>query len=254
MAGIADKTLAREIDLLPDLPGKAGYLGACSRRWCGLEQGRKGFNVFRANVDGKEMADSEVRKVLKESKDPNRRKAVWEASKLVGAKVSSDLRELVKLRNQAAQKLGFKNFHALQLYLNEQNGDEIINLFDELDGLTREPFVAAKAEMDLKLAKDCGIQPDALMPWHYHDPFFQEAPSVFASNLDTPYAKADLLQLVRSFYTSIGLPIDDVIARSDLYEKPGKSPHAFCTDIDREGDARAGEHRQQRILDGHAAS
>ena len=36
----------------------------------------------------------------------------------------------------------------------------------------------------------------------------------------------------------IGLPIDDVIARSDLYEKPGKSPHAFCTDIDREGDVR----------------
>jgi peptidyl-dipeptidase A len=34
------------------------------------------------------------------------------------------------------------------------------------------------------------------------------------------------------------LPIDDVIARSDLYEKKGKSPHAFCTDIDREGDVR----------------
>ena len=46
------------------------------------------------------------------------------------------------------------------------------------------------------------------------------------------------MQLVRSFYSSIELPIDDVIARSDLYEKPGKSPHAFCTDIDREGDVR----------------
>ena len=49
-----------------------------------------------------------------------------EASKAVGAQVSSDLHELVKLRNEAAQKLGFKNYHALQLYLNEQNGDEII--------------------------------------------------------------------------------------------------------------------------------
>ena len=29
-----------------------------------------------------------------------------------------------------------------------------------------------------------------------------------------------------------------MIARSDLYEKKGKSPHAFCTDIDREGDVR----------------
>ena len=44
----------------------------------------KAFNVYRAKVDGKEMTDSEVRKVLKESKDSGRRKAVWEASKGVG--------------------------------------------------------------------------------------------------------------------------------------------------------------------------
>ena len=69
------------------------------------------------------MADSEVRKVLKESKNSDRRKAVWEASKGVGGVVAADLKELVKLRNQTATKLGFKNYHALQLYLNEQDGD-----------------------------------------------------------------------------------------------------------------------------------
>ena len=36
----------------------------------------------------------------------------------------------------------------------------------------------------------------------------------------------------------IGLPVDDLLRRSDLYEKQGKSPHAFCTDIDRSGDVR----------------
>ena len=79
---------------------------------------------------------------------------------------------------------------------------------------------------------------DDLRPWHYHDPFFQEAPAIFAADFDSVYAKADILKLCRDFYAGIGLPIDDVIARSDLYEKPGKSPHAFCTDIDREGDVR----------------
>ena len=29
-----------------------------------------------------------------------------------------------------------------------------------------------------------------------------------------------------------------MLGKSDLYEKKGKSPHAFCTDIDREGDVR----------------
>ena len=83
----------------------------------------KAFNDFRAKVDGKEMTDSEVRKVLKDSTDSARRQAVWEASKDVGDVVEADLKELVKLRNQAAGQLGFKNYHALQLYLNEQDGD-----------------------------------------------------------------------------------------------------------------------------------
>jgi peptidyl-dipeptidase A len=198
----------------------------------------KAFNTFRAKVDGKEMTENEVRKVLKQSKDSERRQAVWEASKEVGKVLEADLRELVKLRNEAARALGFKNYHALQLHLNEQDGDELIRLFDELDRLTREPFAAAKREIDAKLAQDCGVKPEALMPWHYHDPFFQEAPAVYAADIDQPFRKADLLAVSRTFYAGIGLPIDRVVERSDLYEKPGKSPHAFCTDIDRAGDVR----------------
>jgi peptidyl-dipeptidase A len=198
----------------------------------------KKFNVFRARVDGKEMTDSEVRKVLKTSHDSARRREVWEASKAVGKVLEADLKDLVGLRNQAALKLGFKNYHALQLHLNEQDGDQLIKLFNDLDDLTRAPFAAAKAEIDAKLAKDCSIKVEELRPWHYHDPFFQETPAVFASDIDAPFAKADLLKMTRDFYAGIGLPVDRVMERSDLYEKTGKSPHAFCTDIDREGDVR----------------
>ncbi len=237
--GIDDPIVRREVDLLylgylekqvdPELLKKITALS---------NKVEKAFNVYRARVDGREMTDSEVRRILKQSKDSDRRRVVWEASKGVGAVVEADLKELVKLRNQAAAKLGFKNFHALQLFLNEQDGDELIKLFDELDDLTREPFLAAKREIDARLAADCKVKGEELMPWHYHDPFFQESPAVFAASLDAPYAHADLLKLARDFYAGIGLSIDDVLARSDLYEKPGKSPHAFCTDIDRQGDVR----------------
>ncbi len=196
------------------------------------------FNVFRANVDGKELPDSKVRQILKESKSSEERRKVWEASKGAGKMVEADLRELVKLRNEAAKELGFANFHAMQLFLNEQTGKDLIQLFDELDELTKEPFTKAKAEIDEKLAANCGIKVSELMPWHYHDPFFQDSPAVFDADLDAPFKKADILKLCRHFYAGIGLPIDSVIARSDLYEKKGKSPHAFCTDIDREGDVR----------------
>ena len=236
---VEDKVVARAIDVLylmylekqvdPDL------LKKISAKANAVEQK---FNVFRAKVDGKELTDSQVRDVLKKSGDSKRRQEAWEASKVVGAEVEKDLKELVVLRNQMAKELGFPNFHALQLQLSEQDGQELITLFNELDKLTKEPFQTAKAEIDERLAKDVGKKPADLMPWDYHDPFFQESPAVFDANLDEPFAKSDILQLCRDFYKGIGLPIDDVIARSDLYEKSGKSPHAFCTDIDREGDVR----------------
>ncbi len=196
------------------------------------------FNNFRAVVDGKQLTDSEVRDVLKSSTNGERRKETWEACKGVGAAVEKDLIELVKLRNEAARKLGFANFHDLYLYLNEQDSGKLIALFDELDELTRGPFMTAKADIDGRLGQLYGVGTESLMPWHYHDPFFQESPSVYAASLDEPFKKSDILEICRRFYAGIGLPIEDVLQRSDLYEKKGKSPHAFCTDIDRAGDVR----------------
>jgi len=198
----------------------------------------KNFNGFRAKVSKKEMTENEVREILKNSTDSIRRKAVWEASKAVGTVLENDLRQLVKLRNQSAKSLGFTSYHALQLHLNEQDGESLISLFDELDKLTRTPFMKIKLKIDAELAKKCSIALEDLRPWHYHDPFFQESPAIFAADLDEPFRKLDILSLCKRFYQGIGLPVDKVLAKSDLLEKPGKSPHAFCTDIDREGDVR----------------
>ena len=237
--GIDVPVVAREIDVLYLMYLEKQVDPALLKRMVALgNKVEQTFNVYRAKVDGVEMSDSEVRKVLKNSSNSEQREAVWTSSKGVGAVLADDLRELVKLRNLAAVKLGFKNYHDMQLTLNEQNGKDLIALFDELDELTREPFKQAKVEIDVKLASYCGIKVQELMPWHYHDPFFQESPAVFPVSLDAPYSHADLLKLCRDFYAGIGLPIDEVIARSDLYEKKGKSPHAFCTDINRDGDVR----------------
>ena len=61
---------------------------------------------------------------------------------------------------------------------------------------------------------------------------------MYAVDLDKYYAKTNLDKLTTDYYKGIGLPIDDMIKNSDLYEKPGKNQHAFCTDIDNEGDVR----------------
>ncbi|MBI2823296.1 MAG: M2 family metallopeptidase [Planctomycetia bacterium] len=236
---IADPLVKRQIDILYLIYLEKQVDPALLKRITAkANEIEKAFNVYRAKVGDKQLADSEVRKILKESKDSAERKSVWEASKEVGRAVEADLQQLVLLRNEAARKLGFADYHAMQLELNEQSQAEVLKLFDALDDLTRRPFADAKREIDAKLSLNYGIDVDELRPWHYHDPFFQESPAIFTVNLDSPFASADILGLCRTFYAGIGLSIDDVIARSDLYEKPGKSPHAFCTDIDRQGDVR----------------
>jgi peptidyl-dipeptidase A len=92
--------------------------------------------------------------------------------------------------------------------------------------------------VDRRLAERLGIAADALMPWHYQNPFFQEPPEVFNTGLEEIYKAQDTLALCRKFYGGIDLDIEGIIGRSDLYEKEGKSPHAFEVDIDRKGDIR----------------
>lgn len=238
-AGVANPLLAREIDVL--------YLGRLAKQvdrellkqmLAKSNAVQQAFNVFRPEVDGRRLTNNDVRRILRESRDSAERRTVWQASKKVGPVVVGDLLQLVALRNQAAHKLGFKNYHVMQLYCSEQSQEQILKLFDQLDELTRGPFHRAKAEIDAALAERYGVAVEELRPWHYHDPFFQEVPAVLGELPDSVYKPLDTIKICREFYDGIGLPVDDVLRRSSLYEQPGKNPHAFSIDIDRAGDVR----------------
>jgi peptidyl-dipeptidase A len=76
------------------------------------------------------------------------------------------------------------------------------------------------------------------MPWHYHDPFFQESPMVYELDLDVYYQGKSIEKLSKDFFRGIDLPVESILKNSDLYERQDKNPHGFCTDIDRRGDVR----------------
>jgi len=198
----------------------------------------KNFSTFRGTIEDKKVTDNEIKEILKTETNSDKRKLAWLASKQVGAAVAGDLIQLVKLRNRAAKKLGFDNFHTLSLTTAEQDVNEITRIFNELYELTNEPFAKLKADLDRILADKYGVMVSELMPWHYHDPFFQETPMVYELDLDKYYKNKDVKELAAKFYAGIGLPVESILANSDLYEREGKNPHAFCTDIDRKGDVR----------------
>jgi peptidyl-dipeptidase A len=198
----------------------------------------KKFATYRAEIGGKTLTDNDIEEILKSSKDSDELKNAWMASKQVGKVVEEDVLKLVRLRNDAARELGFSDYHAMRLELTDHKPEEIESLFDELDQLTRETFAALKSDIDGYLAENYGIDAKDLMPWHYHNRFFQQAPRIYEVDLDQFYKDKDLVELTRVYYEGIGLSVDDVLERSDLFEREGKYQHAYCTDIDKEGDVR----------------
>jgi peptidyl-dipeptidase A len=199
------------------------------------------FTTFRGKLEGKEYSDNQLKEILKEELSTPKRQKIWEALKQVGQAVAPKLVELAKIRNNAAQKLGYKNFWDMKIRLQEHDPQEILSIFAELEQQTDEPFKKMKAKMDQELAARFKIKPEEMMPWHYDNPFFQEPPPSDKIDWDVFYkdkSKEDIIEIAKKFYASIDLPIDDIVARSDLYEREGKQQHAFTICINRKEDTR----------------
>ncbi|MBP7125990.1 M2 family metallopeptidase [Myxococcota bacterium] len=199
------------------------------------------FNTYRATLDGRTWSNNELLELLQKATDSARRQAIWEALKGVGAKVGPMLLELARVRNRAAGMLGYPNYWEMRIRMQEHDPAMLLAIFDRLERETETPFTEMKARLDAEVAARLKVPVEALMPWHYDNPFFQAAPPSARVDPDEFYAnrrREDIVAIAQRFYTDIGLPMDSIIARSDYYEREGKDQHAFCTDIDRAGDVR----------------
>ena len=237
---ITDTLLNRQLDHLyrSFLMAKAdtAKLNAIVRMETMIEQK---YGNFRTEVKGKKLTDNDVDDILKNSRDAGLQKEVWEAQKKIGPVVADDVKKLVKMRNEVAKDLGFRNYHQMSLTLSDQDPREVNTIFDELDSLTKKSFARVKDDIDAYFVNYYKLKSRSdLMPWNYQDRFFQEAPKIYDVDLDKYYVDKNLETLTTVYYDGIGLPIGEMIGKSDLYEKPGKNQHAFCTDLNNEGDVR----------------
>jgi peptidyl-dipeptidase A len=196
------------------------------------------FSRHRGRLRGREVDDNQIKKILRESDDPAERREAWEASKTVGAEVADDVRELARLRNEAARSLGYRDWFALSLAVDELDEDKLWKTLAEADHATAEPFARWKSALDTRLAERFRCEVSELRPWHYADPFFQEAPPDGAVDLDPLFKGKDIVGLARRTFEGIDVDVEGILARSDLFPRPGKNQHAFCIDVDRAGDVR----------------
>lgn len=191
------------------------------------------LNNYRVILDGKSYSDNEVEEILSNSTDSKLLENVWRGHKKVGKIIVDDLLELVGLRNQIARDSGFVNYHEMSLKISELDPNQMDILFDKIEKSTLNGFKELKSEIDDKLSKNLKIGVNELMPWHYQDRYFQQAPKIYEYDLDCIYETIDIEEITNIFFKSHGLSIDDIANKSSLYEKKGKNQHAFMINIDR---------------------
>lgn len=196
------------------------------------------FINFRGKIDGREVSDNEIEEILRKEKDSNLRKKAWEASKEIGEVVGPKIYELVKLRNKIARSFRYSNYYEMMFDLQELNVNEIHKMFKDFKSKTDTSFMLIKDEIDERIAEKLEISKETIMPWHYSDRFFQEAPQIYEIPFEKIFKDKNIEELVKDTYFEIGMEVEDILKRSDLYERKGKNQHAFCIFIDRESDVR----------------
>lgn len=235
---VTDPLAARQLDtLIRDFKENMlprDMIAEMSERSAALQ--RK-FNQFRPELRGERVSDNDIRDILRREDDVAYRKEAWEASKQVGAEIALAAREMVQLRNRAAQTLGYPDFFQMRMELQELDRDWLLDLFSDLAAASSTAFTLLRDEIHGELARRFDVPVSELGPWAWAEPFGQEDP-LSSPDLDALVEDEDVVELTVEFYDSIGLDIRSVLERSDLYEREGKNPHAFCMDVDREGDVR----------------
>jgi len=196
------------------------------------------FATVRGRVGDRELANNEIEGVLASSDDAGERQAAWEAGKQVGGAVADDVLALVELRNRVAGGRGFRDWFAFSLATGDLDEGWLDGMLDEVERATREPFLAAKAALDARLAARFGVGAGELRPWHYGDLFFQRYDGEAEADLGPLLAGRDTVALTVAAYDGMGLETRHLLDRADLHPRPGKDQHAFCLGIDRAGDIR----------------
>lgn len=196
------------------------------------------YGNFRAKFDGEELSENSVRQRLKEEQDPFIRKGIWDASKAIGGQLAPQVLELIYLRNAAAKALGYSDYFTMQLHLQEVEEEDLFALLKELEELSEEAYSRVLAKIKETQASRFSVEEEeGLAPWFWSEPFSQTDP-IESSDLDALVSSADVVAASKEFYDRMGIDVTSILERSDLFERPGKNQHAFCTNIDRKADVR----------------
>lgn len=182
----------------------------------------KSFSEVSIVIDKKKYTGSQLDSLQKYSSDITNLKSIHYAYREKGKQIAADIIQMVKIRNEFARSFGYTDYYQLALETKDQTPEKIKTLMDDIELKTRDQFFEAKSMIDKLLAKRYRISTAQLRAYHYTDERTSYLPRKFSDKMDSLYRDKDPIQLSAGFFDGIGLPVQDVIERSDLKSRQGK--------------------------------
>lgn len=196
------------------------------------------FTGFKLELNGKMLGSVQLDSLRKNSLDTIILRKISEGRQELGQKLSSEIIQMVKNRNEIAVKFGYPDYYYLLLETRDQTPEKIKILLDQIEQKTRKQFFEAKKVIDKLLAKKYAIRANKIQPWLYCDERSSYLPKKFSAVLDSLYSGIDPIQETAKFFEGIGLPIQNVIDNSDLSYRKEKENLTAMINVDFRNDIR----------------
>jgi peptidyl-dipeptidase A len=194
------------------------------------------FHLTRVIVQGAELEIEQAYKRLLHSSVSEERQEYWEALLRSLRPLEQKFRQLVLLRNQAAQDLGFRDYFDMLLSINGANKGEFSTLLDDLESQSSLPFARMMSETAETLASLYGVPTDRIRPWHYPNPFFLNKSMAICSGMNDLFEVRDPIRIGLDFFKALSIDLTPVVQRSDLYGKTARESGAFRILVNRQYD------------------
>lgn len=197
------------------------------------------LNTFRCTFEGKKITTIELRKIISEDDDENRRrKAFMARNQLNKPLVEAGFIKLINLRKKLAHLEGYEDFVEMKLDEDELSPKIFDHWIDEAHGL----FDKAKV-IENEYAKKY-LDKENLMPWDHSYIVKKIAP--------TFYEKVDVLNYyshIKDLFMKFGFNLDDYNITYDVFPRDNKSEWGYNFPIKRGEDSRILANVKDRYSD-----
>ena len=194
------------------------------------------LNSFQMKIDGENVSKAQIQKIMETETNPEVRKKAAYAKIASGDLIADDLVELVKLRNDLAQKKGYNNYFEMKI---SEDYDIEPEALDKLLGQVAENTKASNQKVmtnrKAELSKAFGVAPEELRSYHFGLLTGEDPEKIVNDEIKT---KEQVVDMSKKAYMGMGYNVDELPITLDLFPRANKNTHGFSFPITPGKDAR----------------